>query len=91
MEDNTVRSDYYGSWFRTSCILSKVHRLYTDYSTDWMGGGERGEGCHPSDLLCWLTVIWSGAPTDSLGGGPYLLLFVLKFMDDKNYKVEEKH
>jgi hypothetical protein len=20
----------------------------------------RGEGCHPSDLLCWLTVIWSG-------------------------------
>jgi hypothetical protein len=27
------------------------------------GGGERrGEGCHPSDLLCWLTVIWSGAP-----------------------------
>jgi hypothetical protein len=44
--------------------------LYTDYSTDWMGGGERGEGCHPSDLLCWLTVIWSGAPTDSLGGAP---------------------
>jgi hypothetical protein len=34
------------------------------------GGGERGEGCHPSDLLCWLTVIWSGSPTDSLGGGP---------------------
>jgi hypothetical protein len=34
-----------------------------------MVGGERGEGCHPFDLLCWLTVIWSGAPTDSLGGG----------------------
>jgi hypothetical protein len=27
------------------------------------GGGERGEGCNPSDLLCRLTVIWSG------GGG----------------------
>jgi hypothetical protein len=55
------------------------------------GIGVRGERCHPSDLLCWLTVIWSEAPTDSLGGGPYLLLFVLKFMDEKNYKVEEKH
>jgi hypothetical protein len=51
---------------RLVVFVSKVHRLYTDYSTDWMGGGERGEGCHPSDLLCWLTVIWSGAPTDSL-------------------------
>jgi hypothetical protein len=29
--------------------------------------GER-RGVSPlSDLLCWLTVIWSGAPTDSLG------------------------
>ncbi len=36
-----------------------------------MGGGERGEGCHPSDLLCWLTVIWSGAPTDSLEEAPH--------------------
>jgi hypothetical protein len=68
---NTVRSDYYSSWFQTIVVfVSRVHRLYTDYSTDWMGGEERGEGCHPSDLLCWLTVIWSGAPTDSLGGGP---------------------
>jgi hypothetical protein len=24
-------------------------------------------GTTPSGLLCWLTVIWSGAPTDSLG------------------------
>ncbi len=55
---------------RLVVFVSKVQRLYTDYGTDWMGGGERGEGCHLSDLLCWLTVIWSGAPTDSLGGGP---------------------
>jgi hypothetical protein len=33
--------------------------------TDQTGGG-RGEGCHPSDLLCWLTVIWSGSPTAAL-------------------------
>jgi hypothetical protein len=38
-----------------------------------MGGGERGEGCHPSGLLCWLTVIWSGTPTDFLGGAPTVL------------------
>jgi hypothetical protein len=48
------------------------------------GGGETGEGCHPSDLLCWLTVIWSGVPTDSLGGGPqtigYDREFVLRFL-----------
>ncbi len=57
---------------RLVVFVSKVQRLYTDYRTDWMGGGERGEGYHPSDLLCWLTVIWSGAPNDSLGGGPTL-------------------
>jgi hypothetical protein len=50
---------------RLVVFVSKVQRLYSDYSTDWMEGEERGEGCHPSDLLCWLTVIWSGAPTDS--------------------------
>ncbi len=35
--------------------------------------GERGErrGMPPSDLLCWLTVIWSGALTDSLRGRPH--------------------
>jgi hypothetical protein len=41
-----------------------IHRLQNRLE----GGGERGERCHPSDLLCLLTVIWSGAPTDSLGG-----------------------
>jgi hypothetical protein len=61
---------------RLVLFVSKVHRLYTDYSTDWMGGGERGEVCHPSDLLCWLTVIWSGATTDSLGGAPTAPLFL---------------
>jgi len=45
---------------------SFIHRLQNKLE----GGGERGEGCHPSDLLCWLTVIWSGAPTDSLGEVP---------------------
>jgi hypothetical protein len=34
------------------------------------GGEERGEVCHPSGLLCWLTVIWSGAPPNSLGEVP---------------------
>jgi len=48
-------------------FVSKVQRFYIQNRLD--GGGERGEGCHPSDLLCWLTVIWSGAPTDSFGGG----------------------
>jgi hypothetical protein len=42
-----------------------------------MGGGERGEGCHPSDLLCWLTVTWSGAPADSLGGMPHTGMVIL--------------
>ncbi len=55
---------------RLYLCLYGTARLYTDYRTDWLGKGERGEGCHPSDLLCWLTVIWSGAPTDSLGEGP---------------------
>jgi hypothetical protein len=38
-------------------------------SQTWRGEGreERGVTCHPSDLLCWLTIIWSGAPTDSMG------------------------
>jgi hypothetical protein len=30
--------------------------------------GEGGEGYHLSDVLCWLTVIWSGAPPDSFLG-----------------------
>jgi hypothetical protein len=37
---------------------SFVYRLHNRLE----GGGGRGEGCHPSDLLCWLTVIWSGPP-----------------------------
>ncbi len=41
-------------------------RYSSDYRTYWRGGVERGEGCHSSDLLCWLEVIWSGAPTDSI-------------------------
>jgi hypothetical protein len=54
---------------RLVVVVSKVQLFYIQI-TDTDGGGERGEECHPSDLLCWLTVIWSGAPTDSLGGGP---------------------
>ncbi len=50
-------------------VVSKVHLFYIQI-TDTDGGGERGEGCHPSDLLCWMTVIWSEAPTDILEGGP---------------------
>jgi hypothetical protein len=51
---------------RLVVFVSYVELFYIQ--TGWgEGGGERGEGCHPSDLLCWLTVIWSGAPTDSLG------------------------
>jgi hypothetical protein len=54
--------------------------LYTYYRTKLEGGGRRGEGCHPSDLLCWLTVIWPGAPTDSMGGGVHILTFPYLFL-----------
>ncbi len=37
---------------------SFIHRLQNRLE----GGGERGERCHHPDLLCLLTVIWSGAP-----------------------------
>jgi hypothetical protein len=45
-----------------------IYRLCTVQTSE--GGGERGEGCHPSGLLCWLPVIWSGARTYSLGEVP---------------------
>ncbi len=58
--------------------------LYT--ITEQTGGGREeksGCHCHPSDLLWWLSVIWSGAPTDSLGGsfhiGPSRRFFERKF------------
>jgi hypothetical protein len=47
-----------------------VQLFYTKIQNiHYWGGREerRGCHCHPSDLLCWLSVIWSGAPTDSLG------------------------
>ncbi len=55
-----------------------------------MGGGERGEGCHchPSDLLCWLTVIWSGAPTDSLGGAPTPCYFLKIYFSGVSMQVK---
>ncbi len=61
--------------FRLVVFMSKVQLFYTVHRLQnrLEGEGERGEGCHPSDLLCWLTVIWSGAPTDSLGGRPTIL------------------
>jgi hypothetical protein len=31
------------------------------------GGGERGEGCHPSDLLCLLTFIRAGIFNQYMG------------------------
>jgi hypothetical protein len=51
---------------------SNVHvQLFYTQISEQIGGG-RGEirGMPPSDLLCWLTVIWSGAPTDFLGEVP---------------------
>ncbi len=54
---------------RLVVFVSKVQLFYTQITEQNGEGGERGEGCHPSELLCGLTVIWSGAPTDSLGGG----------------------
>jgi hypothetical protein len=58
-------------------IVEFVSKVYSSFmymlQNRLKRGGERGEGCqcgHPYDLLCWLTVIWSGAPTDSLGGVP---------------------
>ncbi len=55
---------------RLVVFVSKVQRFYIQITELTGKGRGRGEGCHPSELLCWLTVIWSGAPTDSLGGGP---------------------
>jgi hypothetical protein len=53
--------------FRLIIFGPKLQLFYTQITEQPGGGGERGEGCHPSDLLCLLPVIWSGAPTDSLG------------------------
>ncbi len=61
MNDAAVR-------IRLVVFVSKVQLFYIQITEQTgYGGAERGEGCHPSELLCWLTVIWSGAPTDSLG------------------------
>jgi hypothetical protein len=49
---------------------SKVHLFYIQIKNRLEEGGERKERCHPYDLLCWLTVIWPWAPTDSLGEVP---------------------
>ncbi len=46
-----------------------VQLFYTKIQNiHYWGGREerRGCHCHHSDLLCWQSVIWSGAPTDSL-------------------------
>ncbi len=65
---------------RLVVFLSKVQLFYIEI-TEQTGGGE-GQGREESGatpLTCcvgtWLTVIWSGAPTDSLGGGPRYLKF----------------
>ncbi len=68
MNDAAVR-------LRLAVFASKVQRFYIQITEQTGWGGERGEGCHLSDLLCWLTVIWSGAPTDSLEGGPQVYGF----------------
>jgi hypothetical protein len=44
----------------TNCSPSKKIYKITMLQNRLEGRGERGEGCHPSDLLCWLTIIWSG-------------------------------
>ncbi len=51
-------------------FVSKVQLFYFQITVQAGRGGERGDGCHPSSLMCWLTVIWSGAHTDSLGEVP---------------------
>jgi hypothetical protein len=58
----TVRSTMTTGKFRLVLCVSKVQLFYTQITEQTGGGEERGEGCHPSGLLCWLTVIWSGAP-----------------------------
>ncbi len=45
------------------------------------GVHSKSERYHPSDLLCWLTVIWSGAPTDSFGRGPHTPLWLAVLAD----------
>ncbi len=63
MNDATVR-------IRVRLVIfgSKVQLFYTQI-TEQTGRGEGREerGCHPSSSLYWLMLIWSGAPTDSLG------------------------
>jgi hypothetical protein len=45
--------------------------LNIDYITYYWGGGGRGERRGALPLwLCWLAVIWPGAPTDSMGEVP---------------------
>ncbi len=55
-----------GVKLRLVIFVSKVQPFYKQVTEQTRRG--RGEGCHPSDLLCWLTVIWSGAQIDSVGG-----------------------
>ncbi len=47
-------------------------QLFSKQITEQAEGGEGREerGATPLDLLCWLTVIWPGAPTDSMGEVP---------------------
>ncbi len=63
----------YSNKFRTSYLLPMGQLFLTLYHrTDWKGRGKSRlvSWCQPSDLLCWLTVIWPGAPNNwFLGGG----------------------
>ncbi len=76
-------SVYYGIVAEFSGPIFKVRLVPNDVAVGPPPQGQmtvsqhsKSEGCHPSDLLCWLTVIWSGAPTDSLGGRPHIANFI---------------
>ncbi len=65
VEEGVVFQENYAAVFLRLVIFgSKVQVFYLEI-TEQTGGlmGERRGAS--SDLLCWLTVIWSGAPTDS--------------------------
>ncbi len=55
---------------KLNVFVSKVQLFYVQFQIRLEGRRERGDGCHPSELLGRLTVIWSEASTDSLGGRP---------------------
>ncbi len=69
---------------RIVIFASKVQLFYTQITEQTGGGREdmRGVPRHLSDFVFWLTVIWSGAPTDSFAK---VSLFTPTFVSFRHY------